>query len=285
MAELLGDPTFYLILIVLVVLSAIVYFEMKFIKRKRVEREEARVKVDDTYNQIVTTRAVSSAIKGQGRNTKEADLAILAADAAYSRGSYAEARAAVERAKGLLREAKMESDPSLHFESMPSTVAEEKAEGCEVPFQETKKLPKNYMESKFMICSVRDEAAEAEREGKDVSLVRDSLKQADEAFASEQYTEALRYALKARKTLRPKEEAEPKKAQDLGAVEKVPATKVVQPNKSSCEKCGTELETGDMFCAKCGVKVERDIRCPRCGNKVKVDDAYCRKCGLPLRSD
>jgi predicted amidophosphoribosyltransferase len=40
-----------------------------------------------------------------------------------------------------------------------------------------------------------------------------------------------------------------------------------------------------MFCAKCGAKVERDIRCPRCSNSVQVDDAYCRKCGLPLRSD
>ncbi|MCU0861407.1 MAG: zinc-ribbon domain-containing protein [Methanomassiliicoccales archaeon] len=60
---------------------------------------------------------------------------------------------------------------------------------------------------------------------------------------------------------------------------------LVKPLASKCAKCQTELDSGDMFCAKCGAKVERDIRCPRCSNSVQVDDAYCRKCGLPLRSD
>jgi tetratricopeptide (TPR) repeat protein len=288
MADLLGNPSFYVLLIVLVILAVLTYFEMKFVKRKRLERVEAKARLDDIYNQIVTTRAVSSAIKSQGRNTKQADLALLEADTAYTRGNYTEAAAAAERAKELLRKARNEPDPSMQFEAMAQQSVQEKVpEECEVPFQETKKLPKNYMESKFMICSVRDQAEKAARSGADASEAQDSLRLADEAFAREDYTEALKSALKAKKALEdegpaPKEQAGMK---DLASIEKVPSAVVVKPNVSKCEKCSTDLDPEDMFCSKCGTRVERDIRCPRCANKVKVEDAYCRKCGLPLISD
>ncbi|HUL39558.1 MAG TPA: zinc-ribbon domain-containing protein [Methanomassiliicoccales archaeon] len=288
MADLFGEPSFYILLIILVILSVVMYFELKFVKRKRLERAEAKIRTDEIYNQIVTARAVSGAIKGQGKNTKEADMAILQADTAYSRGSYTEASAAVEQAKELLREARKEPDPSMQFAELAEKEVQEKSpEECEVPFQETKKLPKNYMESKFMICSVKDQAGSAERKGADTSEARDSLRTADEAFAREDYTEALRQALKAKKYLegdggRPNESA---KAKDMSSVEKVPSAVVVKANLSKCAKCGYGLEPDDMFCPRCGTRIERDIRCPRCANKVKVDDAYCRKCGLPLMSD
>jgi hypothetical protein len=287
MADLLGNPSFYVLLIVLVILAVLTYFEMKFVKRKRLERVQAKARLDDIYNQIVTARAVSSAIKGQGRNTKEADLALLEADSAYTRGNYTEAAAAAERAKELLRRAKDAPDPSMQFEALARQSTKEKPpEECELPFQETKKLPKNYMESKFMICSVRDQVESAAGSGADVSQARESLKQADEAFAREDYTEALKNALKAKKVIdggeAPKAQASVK---ELASIEKVPSAVVVKPNVSKCEKCSTELDPDDMFCPKCGARVERDIRCPRCANKVRVDDAYCRKCGLPLRSD
>lgn len=288
MADLLGDPMFYFTLIILVILSVVTYLELKFVKRKRLERIEAKVRVDDIYNQIVTSRAVSSAIKGQGRSTKEADLAILEADTAFSRGNYTDAKAAVERAKELLRNAKKDPDPSLQFDAMPQQPAESKLpEECEVPFQETKKLPKNYLESKFLIGSVKDQVEQAARSGADVSLAEDNLKLAEEAFAREDYTEALKDALKAKKSLEGGEPAleEKAKTKELASIEKVPAAVVVKPNLSKCEKCSMELDPDDMFCPKCGAKVERDIRCPRCANRLRVEDAYCRKCGLPLRSD
>ena len=292
MADLLADPMFYLTLIVLVILGLVTFYELKFMKRKRMERDTAKAQVDDIYNQIVTTRAVSRALKDQGRNTKEADMAILEADTAFSRRNYVDAKAAVERGKDLLLKTRSEPAPVPQLESLSSQAPveekeERKEEACELPFQEVKKMPKNFMESKFMICSVKDEAEGAERAGKDVSVAKESLKLADDAFASEQYTEALKHALRAKKSLEPKEEppSGPTKFKEVDSMGRVPSAMVVKAPVSKCSKCSTELEPGDMFCAKCGTRVERDIRCPRCSNKVSVEDAYCRKCGLPLRSD
>ena len=295
MADLLSEPIFYIVLIIVVVLSVVVYFEVKYLRRKRFERAEAKAKVDDIYNQIITTRAVSNALKGQGKNTKEADLAILEADTAYSRGSYTEAKGDVERAKDLLRKAKAQQEPSKQIAPKPEPSIdsglerskEKPAEVCEVPFQETKKMPKNYMESKFMICSVKDQVEASARAGVDVSTARDSLKMAEDAFAREDYTEALKGALKARKSMEGGEAQAKEKTivKELPSMEKVPSAVVLKANLSKCEKCSTELNPDDIFCPRCGARIERDIRCPRCANKVKVDDAYCRKCGLPLRSD
>jgi hypothetical protein len=287
MADLLSEPIFYIVLIVLVVLSVVVYFEVKYLRRKRFERAEAKAKVDDVYNQIITTRAVSNAIKGQGKSTKEADLAILEADTAFSRGSYTEAKGSVERAKDLLRMAKEQQEPPKKIDPQPKQSKDKPTEVCEVPFQETKKMPKNFLESKFMICSVKDEVEASARAGTDVSMARDNLRMAEDAFAREDYTEALKGALRARKSLEGGETQAKERTviKELPSVETVPAAVVLKPNLSKCEKCSNELNPDDMFCPRCGARIERDIRCPRCANKVKVDDAFCRKCGLPLRSD
>lgn len=283
----LSDPTLYIVLILLVVLSAVAYFEIKYLRRKRVERAEAKAKVDDIYNQIITARAVSNTIKGQGKNTKDADLALLDADTAFSRGNYTDAKAAVERAKGLLRDAKKE-DLSIQPKPLAKKPSDEKIqEKCEVPFQATKKLPTNYVESKFMICSVKDQINAAGSSGTDVSVAKDSLKIAEEAFGREDYTVALKEALRAKRALESEQTSTERNSvgTQLPSIEKVPSAVVVKAKVSKCEKCSTDLDPDDTFCSKCGAKVERDIRCPRCGNKLKVEDAFCRKCGLPLRSD
>jgi len=41
------------------------------------------------------------------------------------------------------------------------------------------------------------------------------------------------------------------------------------------------LTINDMFCRKCGVKVEL-AACPSCGTKPMAGDAFCRKCGVAL---
>jgi hypothetical protein len=285
MADLLSDPYFYIILIILIILSVVTYFEIKFLRRRRLERVEAKIKVDDVYNQIVTARAVSKAMKGQGKNTKAADLMILEADTAFSRGSYSEAKAAVEQAKSYLRDAKIENPPQS--EPMAKQQEVKPQEPKIVPLHETKKLPKNYLESKFMISSVWDQIETASRDGIDTTAARDNLRAAEAAFAQEDYSEALKNALKSKKILESgvTDMGDGPKPTEVASIEKVPSALVVPANMSKCEKCSMELDPGDMFCSKCGAKVARDIRCPRCANKVKVDDAYCRNCGLPLRND
>ncbi len=50
---------------------------------------------------------------------------------------------------------------------------------------------------------------------------------------------------------------------------------------ANCEQCGTSMEPGQRFCAKCGVPVNR-AACPSCGKKVRAGDFFCRSCGTPL---
>ncbi|MFC1716824.1 AAA family ATPase, partial [Candidatus Poribacteria bacterium] len=50
-----------------------------------------------------------------------------------------------------------------------------------------------------------------------------------------------------------------------------------------CPKCGHEVAVGDLFCSRCGTKLESV--CPECGNKLKEGDLFCSKCGTKLDSD
>jgi len=47
-----------------------------------------------------------------------------------------------------------------------------------------------------------------------------------------------------------------------------------------CTKCGHEASAGDVFCSRCGTKLE--TVCPECGNKTKEGDLFCSKCGTRL---
>ena len=50
---------------------------------------------------------------------------------------------------------------------------------------------------------------------------------------------------------------------------------------ANCEECGTSLEAGQRFCAKCGKPVNSDA-CPSCGEKVRSGDLFCPSCGSRL---
>jgi class 3 adenylate cyclase len=47
-----------------------------------------------------------------------------------------------------------------------------------------------------------------------------------------------------------------------------------------CSKCGHEATAGDIFCSRCGTKLE--TVCPKCGNKCREGDLFCSKCGTKL---
>lgn len=47
-----------------------------------------------------------------------------------------------------------------------------------------------------------------------------------------------------------------------------------------CYKCKAALDEGDIFCSKCGARVQR--KCEQCGNSLSDDDVFCSKCGASL---
>ena len=283
-----ADPTLWIILILVVIFSVVVYYEWKIIRRRRLDKDEAQIQVDDIYNQIITTQAVSRALKGQGANTKVADLALIEAEAAWQRRNYTEAKGATERAKTALKDVKATQDPLLSLASVKAVESSKPTEeNLEVPFQEAKKLPPNFMESKFMISAVRDEIESKEKDGVETALAKDNLRVAEAAFEKQDYTGALKFALRAKRSLEPEVDICPPsktKTIDLTGTEKIASTKVVRQGSIKCAFCNADLESDDLFCRKCGKKVELRILCPSCNKEVGPDDAFCRKCGMTLRS-
>jgi uncharacterized RDD family membrane protein YckC/RNA polymerase subunit RPABC4/transcription elongation factor Spt4 len=47
----------------------------------------------------------------------------------------------------------------------------------------------------------------------------------------------------------------------------------------NCQKCGAELDSDDVFCPECGMKVAPVAVCPYCGGQLEEDDEFCPGCG------
>ena len=149
------------------------------------------------------------------------------------------------------------------------------------------RLAKNRAESHFQMLLLAEEVQRARSSGSPAENLAGTLelqRQSEEAYGAGEYTDALRIALKARRT--------------LGApLETLPAPKGVRtppdaPTGSGgnggsggvpCPKCGKAIAPQDRFCRSCGSpKIDR--RCPRCGMATRSDDTFCGTCGSPLGS-
>lgn len=49
--------------------------------------------------------------------------------------------------------------------------------------------------------------------------------------------------------------------------------------KKFCMNCGYEMSLDDLFCEKCGTKVEEEKKCQNCGYTFTNDANFCPKCG------
>jgi tetratricopeptide (TPR) repeat protein len=218
----LSDVDLIILAVLGIILAIVVFLELRYFRSKRKNRVDHKITQDDAYNSIQTTKAVAEALKARGRNSKEANLLIIEAEAAFERGNHLYALESINKAKDLLKSAKEEkADPVASIVSKVGVKSGE--EKCEVPFQEARKLPKNYLESKFMICSVRDILEQSGAKGKN-SAAEENLKQADESFQREDYTEALKLALRAKRAL------------DGGAdsIGRIPAWSGWRPSQNRC---------------------------------------------------
>ncbi|MDD1743453.1 MAG: zinc ribbon domain-containing protein [Methanomassiliicoccales archaeon] len=278
----LSDVDLIILAVLGIILAIVVFLELRYFRSKKRERLDSKITQDDAYNSIMTTKAVAEALKSRGRVSKEANLLIIEAEAAFQRGNHLYALESINKAKELLKSAKEDgSDPvSSIVAKVGSKGGEEK---CEVPFQEARKLPKNYLESKFMICSVRDILEQSGAKGKN-NVAEENLKQADEMFQKEDYTGALRLALRAKRALDGGADSigpiEPKPMAKESQLERLPPLpKSLHEPSKSCVRCGAGLTEEDIYCRKCGLKVDRSPKCSACGEKLAEDDIFCRKCG------
>jgi Double zinc ribbon len=140
--------------------------------------------------------------------------------------------------------------------------------------------PKNRMEAHFqMTLLVEDLAAAPDATGRaEAERLRAS---AQASYASTDYTEALRLALKGRRSLgarletlgsgRPTAPPSPTNA-PLAAPETVGRT---------CSQCGRPIRSDDQFCRGCGA-TNSPSACPRCRAEIAPTDTFCGRCGSPV---
>ncbi len=269
----------------LIAFSVIAWLELRYIKRRRIDADVA-VDQDHVYNSLATYKAVSDSLRAQGRDTTEADILLFQAEGAYKRGQYMDCEELSGRAKTALRNAPQKEVPapppqpeeivheagSAEAPVAPLTSApmaqNDTTRPAEVPSLKTRKMPCNYLESKFVIESTRSLLDDAPERKRDVA--RCMLDDAEACFEEADYTDALRHAVKAKKLLEGNEEA------SAAAEDDEPPTK----DTIDCAGCGSAMSEDDAFCFACGAPAMRS--CPSCSAELIEGDVFCRKCGTKL---
>lgn len=281
------DLDLTLIIVLLVVLAIAVFVEIKYIRGKKDDNIDRALDKDEAFNALNTTQAVSRALKDKGRDTGPAEMELLRASLAYDRRNYLECIESVKKAKKLLDEA-----PTVAFEVEPKKVplkvqpiGEEEEVQEHANIGETRKLPQNYLESKFMIATAGDEIESGRSAGKDVTSSVCLLDEARMAFECKDYDLALKKSLKAKKAIEaPLELQKPKTIESNDRTATVAKDVEVGENAAFCAKCGAKAKDDDNFCAKCGNIVGSKPECPNCGAEVSLEDIFCRKCGAEIKT-
>lgn len=144
--------------------------------------------------------------------------------------------------------------------------------------------PRNKMEAHFQLSLVQDEIDQARgdksrtRAFKDADALRTK---AQAAYDAQDYTEALRLALKSRRTLGTRVEGLPVSPTMTAPAETTPepGTAASQPAfGQKCAKCGRVASSSDQFCRGCGAPITPAL-CGACGAPLLAGDRFCGKCG------
>lgn len=268
-------------------------------RRKDIENVIER---DEAYNILNTTIAISTSLKGMGKDTREADIVLIRAQLEFDRNEYVKAIATSKAARSLMinaRDAVLAAPEPVKVDAQAEP-EEEETKPEEKTVHEVKKLPENYLESKFLINTTKEEVEKDRGADKNTTEAERHLAEAERCFESAKYNEAVKMCMQARRSLagKPSEQnAHTTGVTDLSSLkvgsapvkapENEPAQHVEEGSETtmavpSCAKCGVPILAGDDFCGKCGTKVVQDTTCKKCGVKMNPEDAFCRKCGNPL---
>jgi predicted RNA-binding Zn-ribbon protein involved in translation (DUF1610 family) len=297
---------FVLFIATMVVGTAYLLMWLKGREDKKV-RTLGKSKVEeDAYNQMQMVRSMARYMKGRGYDVRSVENMLDKAQRAYESGNYAESMDISNNAKRVLwrlkderNDFKDELSPQVKKELEIIKGIGEKEEEAEMPPQVKdfiRKLPENYMQSKFEINVVEGKIMKME-DGQVKEFAKLYLHKAKKAFDMGEYTEALKYAIKGNRIIDTREipQVEVKKAPQAQIVEeKELERKVVAPLVSEedeeeeeeelrCPNCGAIVRSEDNYCWNCGAKLVFVYECPNCGAEVSSEDKFCRHCGYKLR--
>ncbi len=310
----------FILLITFVSLSILIFaYLLLWINRRKNKKAMLLGKVpmeEDTYNQMQIVKSMANVMEGKGYEVSGVKSVLRKAEMAYANGKYSECLEIVNNAKRMLmrirNEEKIEDTVSPHVEreleiiknvtpaaSQPVEIietVENKKEEEEMPPQVKnymKKLPPNYLQSKFEIGVVEEKILRKE-DGEVKEAAKLYLIKAKEAFERGDYTSALKFAVRSNKIL-DTNEVTYISMDKIGVMEEKPPAPVVAPlveeareeeepqENLRCPRCGAIVRPEDNYCWNCGAKLVFVYTCPHCGAEVTSEDKYCRHCGYKLR--
>ncbi|AGB04348.1 putative amidophosphoribosyltransferase [Aciduliprofundum sp. MAR08-339] len=297
--EVTSSLIFFVLFIVFFIVG-IAYALMLLKKRaneKIMRMNESNVE-DNAYNQIHIVRSMARVMKDRGYKVEPVESMLSKAERAYESQRYLESLEIANNAKRILLRMKEENlledgtSPQVERELEIIKKIEREPKQDEMPPQVkdfVKKLPPNYLQSKFEIGVVEEKILGME-DGQLKEYAKLYVQRAKRAFDLGDYNEALRLAVKGNRII-DTGEIEPglekpqvERAQKVDL--KVEPLIKEEPKKSEelhCPNCGAIVQPEDRYCWNCGAKLVFIYTCPNCGAEVSSEDKFCRQCGYRLR--
>ena len=189
----------------LIGLSLLIYFELRYMRKRRKPKVDVQFVKDEAYNSIVSVKAVAKVLNERKRDVSIAEQLIFQAENAYSRGEYNNSKQLALDAKKELERSKVKEEEveektlDMKLSKGPEEDQGEKEMENKTLFEKEKRLPENYMQSKFMIKNVERELERAASAGKNTGNALEFLDGAKRHFDSGEYVEALKLACRADK--------------------------------------------------------------------------------------
>ncbi len=299
-------------IIIFVVLSLSAYFYLEKTKKRRLKRIKTKRELspeDEAYNRVKRTKGVTRLMKRKGKDVQQADDMVNKAEQALQKGDLSQAKNLAAKAKedlsrGNTNMYNRESDSVKKsytvdeldkVEFKESEEADRKRNELEKQKEKLESLPDNFLESKFEMKLARELLEESDH-GEEAE---DFYSKAEKCFDEEDYTGALRYSIKCKKTIKGKEgagliagqdidkgEGPPKKVKDRFPDLITNKENSSKPSKGDYERQGREeLENKNYDSSEGKVKSEMLKVCPKCDFEGSGGDIYCPNCGLELIVD
>jgi hypothetical protein len=282
-----GSRLTLLIIIGLIAAPIIVYISLITYKKWKLHKINEKRNVDDeAYNTIHSTRAIANMMKNRGHNVNSIERQLENAQIAYGKGRYVEAlELGLSAKRALIRikeETPVEDKLSPHVKEELKYFVEEKEEEKQQPpedgiapvYKLQKKLPVNYLQSKFEIEKIENKINEV-TDAQKKSKMKNYLEKAKKSFDEKEYTLSLKTILIAEKILNGEEipvEQSSKKEQKQEDDDDI----------LYCPQCHQQISSDDKFCANCGAEIILVFQCPYCNEEIKENDKFCRNCGQKL---
>ena len=283
--DLTNEEKWILIFILIAVMAAVIYFELRVMRGKAKEVRRASLRRDEAHNALLTTDSVIDVVSREGGDVSKARPIAERAREAYARRDYGRTMDLCESARFELqkcrRPAPMPQDAGTSdgLERLAMEIVGSERRPTHGDTYKGTKLPADegsgYMGAKFEIGAAKADLQRAAESGLDTSEAKDVLAEAEDEFEGGNYRRALSLAIRARKLLGGPEDADTIPLRPSAVREETEGVAL------RCTSCSSMVLPDDDFCAQCGAPSGIEAG-PECGREHARDDKFCRKCGTKL---